>query len=117
MPRQLDFGQLPFRAYIRGEKVMERMELTATTAKHPDATESSKMRKIIFGSSLGRAFEWYEFFVFGTLAVILGPLFFSKALGETGAFLAKLATYCARLVQRHSVRSLLESRGMLRAAR
>lgn len=61
---------------------------------------AQEQRKVIFGSSLGTAFEWYDFFVFGTLAAILGPLFYSKELGETGAFLAGLATYGAGLVLR-----------------
>lgn len=59
-----------------------------------------EMRKVIWGSSLGTVFEWYDFFVYGTLAATLGLLFFSKALGETGAFLASLATYGAGLVLR-----------------
>lgn len=61
---------------------------------------SREMRKVIWGSSLGTVFEWYDFFVYGTLAATFGPLFFSKALGETGAFLASLATYGAGLVLR-----------------
>ena len=59
-----------------------------------------ELRKVIFGSSLGTAFEWYDFFVFGTLAAILGPLFYSRELGETGAFMAGLATYGAGLILR-----------------
>jgi len=74
---------------------------SARVGAHASAkSERSEMRKVIFGSSLGTAFEWYDFFVFGTLAAILGPLFFSKDLGETGAFLAGLATYGAGLVLR-----------------
>lgn len=64
------------------------------------AHASRGLKKVIFGSSLGTAFEWYDFFVYGTLASVLGPLFFSKQLGDTGAFLASLATYGAGLVLR-----------------
>ena len=72
---------------------------------HPNATthvdfSSAELRKVIIGSSLGTAFEWYDFFVFATLAATMGPLFFSKDLGETGVFLASLATYGAGLVLR-----------------
>src|SRR5882757_693242 len=63
-------------------------------------TSSSDLRKVLLGSSLGTAFEWYDFFVYGTLAGVLGPLFFSKQLGDTGAFLASLATYGAGLALR-----------------
>jgi hypothetical protein len=68
--------------------------------ENADATASSDLKKVVIGSSLGTAFEWYDFFVYGTLASVLGPLFFSKELGETGAFLASLATYGAGLVLR-----------------
>jgi MFS family permease len=66
----------------------------------PDVRTGAELRKVILGSSLGTIFEWYDFFVYGTLAGILGPLFFSKALGDTGAFLASLATYGAGLLLR-----------------
>jgi MFS family permease len=59
-----------------------------------------EMRKVILGASLGTIFEWYDFFIYGTLAAILGPLFFPKELGETGAFLAGIATYLAGLAIR-----------------
>ncbi|AQV95199.1 MFS transporter [Cupriavidus necator] len=64
------------------------------------ALSRREISKVIWGSSLGTVFEWYDFFVYGTLAAILGPLFFSRELGETGAFLASLATYGAGLVIR-----------------
>lgn len=63
-------------------------------------TSDAELRKVIFGSSLGTSFEWYDFFVFATLASVMGPLFYPKALGETGTFLASLATYGAGLVLR-----------------
>lgn len=79
---------------------MDYLNPTTASVSLAQETEASQMRKVILGSSLGTAFEWYDFFVFGTLAAILGPLFFSKELGETGAFLAGLATYGAGLVLR-----------------
>ena len=66
----------------------------------PVHTRRSEMRKVIFGASLGTIFEWYDFFIYGTLAGVLGPLFFPPALGETGAFLAGIATYLAGLAIR-----------------
>ena len=79
---------------------MDYLNPTAVSVSSTRETEALQMRKVILGSSLGTAFEWYDFFVFGTLAAILGPLFFSKELGETGAFLAGLATYGAGLILR-----------------
>jgi len=62
--------------------------------------DAGEMRKVILGASLGTIFEWYDFFIYGTLAAILGPLFFPKELGDTGAFLAGIATYLAGLAIR-----------------
>lgn len=73
----------------------------ATSAQAETATVSRReMRRVVLGSALGTVFEWYDFFLYGTLAAFFGPLFFSPALGETGAFLASLATYGAGLVLR-----------------
>jgi len=62
--------------------------------------QDSELRKVVLGSSLGTAFEWYDFFIFATLATTMGPLFFSKSLGETATFLASIATYGAGLILR-----------------
>jgi len=64
------------------------------------AARRREMRKVVLGSALGTVFEWYDFFLYGTLAAFFGPLFFAPSLGETGAFLASLATYGAGLVLR-----------------
>ncbi len=60
----------------------------------------SSLRKVVIGASFGTAFEWYDFFIFATLATTVGPLFFPKSLGETGIFLASLATYASGLILR-----------------
>lgn len=69
-----------------------------------DHLESSlgqdQLRKVVIGASLGTAFEWYDFFIFATLATTVGPLFFPKSLGDTGIFLASLATYASGLILR-----------------
>ena len=66
----------------------------------PVTAEAKEMKRVIVGASLGTIFEWYDFFIYGTLAAILGPLFFPKELGDTGAFLAGIATYLAGLAIR-----------------
>lgn len=60
----------------------------------------NRSRRVIVGSAVGTVFEWYDFFVYGTLASILGSLFFPVSLGENGVFLASLATYGAGLLLR-----------------
>jgi hypothetical protein len=34
------------------------------------------IRRVIFASSLGTLFEWYDFYLYGSLAVFFGELFF-----------------------------------------
>ncbi len=51
-------------------------------------------RKVIFASSLGTVFEWYDFYLYGTLAVFFSALFFPPG-NDTAAFLASLATFGA----------------------
>ncbi|TVV77090.1 MFS transporter [Sphingomonas solaris] len=51
-------------------------------------------RLVILASSLGTVFEWYDFFVYGTLATIIAKLFFPAA-SETAGFLLVLATFGA----------------------
>jgi MFS family permease len=49
---------------------------------------------VIFASSLGTVFEWYDFDLSGSLAVFVGGLFFPTG-NETAALLASLATFGA----------------------
>ncbi|MBX3561438.1 MAG: MFS transporter [Sphingomonas sp.] len=49
-------------------------------------------RKVIIASSLGTVFEWYDFFIYGTLAAIIGRAFF-PAGNETMQFLLALAGF------------------------
>jgi MFS family permease len=47
---------------------------------------------VIFASSLGTVFEWYDFYIYGTLAVFFGKLFFPPDNPTTG-FLSSLALF------------------------
>ena len=58
------------------------------------AITKAEERKVIFASSLGTVFEWYDFYLYGTLAVFFGALFFPPG-NETAALLASLATFGA----------------------
>ncbi len=49
-------------------------------------------RLVIIASSLGTVFEWYDFFVYGTLAALIGKLFF-PASSDSAAFLKSLAVF------------------------
>jgi MFS family permease len=52
------------------------------------------LRRIIFAASLGTLFEWYDFYLYGSLAVFFGGLFFPKG-NDTAQLLASLATFGA----------------------
>ena len=46
-------------------------------ARHPEIKPSSSdIRLVIAASSMGTIFEWYDFFIYGTLASIIGKTFF-----------------------------------------
>ena len=51
-------------------------------------------RKIIFASSLGTVFEWYDFYLYGSLAAIVGKQFFS-GVNETASFIFALLAFAA----------------------
>jgi MFS family permease len=48
-------------------------------------------RRVIFASSLGTVFEWYDFYLYGSLAAIITKQFFSGVNETTGFILALLA--------------------------
>jgi len=48
-------------------------------------------RKVIFASSLGTVFEWYDFYLYGSLATIIAKQFFSGTDPNTGFIFALLA--------------------------
>ncbi len=56
----------------------------------PPARQSTA--RVVFASSLGTVFEWYDFYIYGTLAVFFGKLFFPPG-NETAAFLSSLALF------------------------
>ena len=48
-------------------------------------------RKVIFASSLGTVFEWYDFYIYGTLGAFLAKYFFSNVPPNVGFIFALLA--------------------------
>src|SRR5512134_2082276 len=51
-------------------------------------------KKVILASSLGTVFEWYDFYLYGSLAAIISKQFFS-GLNETSAFIFALLAFAA----------------------
>ncbi len=68
--------------------------------------DAAALRKIIFAASLGTLFEWYDFYLYGSLAVFFGELFFPPG-NETAHLLASLATFGAGFGVRPSAPSSL----------
>ncbi len=66
------------------------MDTSAATAA--SAALDRKHKLVIFASSLGTVFEWYDFYIYGTLAVFFGKLFFPPG-NDTAAYLSSLALF------------------------
>ena len=52
---------------------------------------TAEERKVIFASSLGTVFEWYDFYIYGTLGAFLAKYFFSNVPPAVGFIFALLA--------------------------
>ena len=79
--------------------------MTSTTSEPGYRLPSGKVitkseeRRVIFASSLGTVFEWYDFYLYATLAPFFAALFFPKG-NDTAALLAAFATYAAGFLVR-----------------
>jgi MFS family permease len=54
----------------------------------------AEVRRVIFASSLGTVFEWYDFYLYGSLAAIISRQFFS-GVNPTAAFIFALLAFAA----------------------
>src|SRR6266571_3965630 len=68
-----------------------------TSAREAGMTREEKF--VIFASSLGTVFEWYDFYLYATLAPFFASLFFPPG-NETAALLSAFATYAAGFLVR-----------------
>jgi hypothetical protein len=74
-----------------------RMESMNVKQGAPDFQTEEK--KVIFASSLGTVFEWYDFYLYATLAPFFAALFFPKG-NATAALLSAFAAYAAGFLVR-----------------
>ncbi|GLK80898.1 MFS transporter [Methylopila turkensis] len=72
---------------------------STTAAAAPPRPMTREEKKVILASSLGTIFEWYDFYLYGTLAVIIGKQFFSAFEPATQAIFALLAFAAGFLVR------------------
>jgi MFS family permease len=77
------------------------MSVATTATPGPAVLQISRQeeRKVIFASSLGTVFEWYDFYLYATLAPFFAALFFPKG-NDTAALLSAFATYAAGFLVR-----------------
>ena len=64
-----------------------------------NAPMTAEQRKVIFASSLGTVFEWYDFYLYGSLAPIIAKQFFS-GLDPQSAFIFALLAFAAGFIVR-----------------
>ena len=69
------------------------MSVATTAGNDPGLIQVSPQeeRKVIFASSLGTVFEWYDFYLYATLAPFFAALFFPKG-NDTAALLSASST-------------------------
>jgi MFS family permease len=66
---------------------------------HVQLATKTEERRVIFASSLGTVFEWYDFYLYATLAPFFAALFFPSG-NDTAALLSAFATYAAGFLVR-----------------
>ncbi|CAH0306715.1 MFS family permease [Pseudomonas frederiksbergensis] len=67
---------------------------TTATGSTPNRGITKEERKVIFASSLGTVFEWYDFYLYGSLAAIIAKHFFA-GVNETTSFIFALLAFAA----------------------
>src|SRR5258708_931778 len=72
---------------------------SAFASNRIEPVEKPEERRVIFASSLGTVFEWYDFYIYATLAPFFAALFF-PAGNATAALMASFATYAAGFLVR-----------------
>src|SRR5580658_6204674 len=64
-----------------------------------DRTGGYSIWRVIMASSVGTMIEWYDFYIFGSLAAILSPKFYPPG-NDTFAYIAYLATFAVGFLVR-----------------
>src|SRR5689334_19397314 len=63
-------------------------------ARHAGELSPGEVRRVIFASSMGTMFEWYDFYLYGSLAAVISKQFFS-GVNPTAAFIFALLAFAA----------------------
>jgi MFS family permease len=77
----------------------EAMSTAVAETQPPAGTITGAEKRVIFASSLGTVFEWYDFYLYATLAPFFAALFFPPG-NATAALLSSFVTYAAGFLVR-----------------
>ena len=72
----------------------------ASTAGRTGRGMTREEKKVIFASSLGTVFEWYDFYLYGSLAAFIGATFFSPTIPEATRNIFALLAFAAGFLVR-----------------
>jgi MFS family permease len=72
----------------------------ASTAGGASRGMTREEKKVIFASSLGTVFEWYDFYLYGSLAAFIGSTFFSPTIPEATRNIFALLAFAAGFLVR-----------------
>ena len=75
------------------------MSSIPANARAANSPMTAEEKKVIFASSLGTVFEWYDFYLYGSLAAIIAKQFFS-GLDPSAAFIFALLAFAAGFIVR-----------------
>src|ERR1044072_9751632 len=67
--------------------------------KENEQISRARIWKVIGASSVGTMIEWYDFYIFGSLAGVIAPLFYPPG-NDTFAYIAYLATFAVGFIVR-----------------
>jgi len=71
---------------------MSEAKMTVSGTAAPASARPWSMARVVTASSAGTAFEWYDFFIFGSLTPVIAKVFLA-GLDPTGALVAALALF------------------------
>jgi hypothetical protein len=66
------------------------------TMPSPHSIPPRELRRVVIAAAVGNIIEWYDFYIFGSLASILAVKFFEKS-HPVAAFLSTVAIFLDRL--------------------
>src|SRR6202158_277514 len=83
----------------KNQEVTVATQVTAATLPGAQPITTAAERRVIIASSVGTVFEWYDFYLYATLAPFFAALFFPRG-NSTAALLSAFATYAAGFLVR-----------------